>query len=188
MVDRAPHRRVIVCDPTMDWRTSTDWPAYDRVQELARYFGDRRPPRRVILTVADYQAELAMVARWAMQAQAGFMRGRHQSRLLLVLDEASGAMPSRGALDPTTKALIERGRHYGIDVVAITQRPSQVHADMRSNSALRIYYPVGDAIDWKPVQDHIGSEGVAAVKRLPKFSGLACSGSDWRVIRAPAPQ
>lgn len=185
MVRRAPHRRVIVCDPTMDWRTETSWPAFNGVGQLARYFADPNPPQHVIVTVYDYPAEAVTLASWCMKAQAGFMHGRHRLRLLLVLDEASGAMPSRGSLDPALKGLIERGRHYGIDVVAITQRPSQVHADMRSNSGLRCYLPVGDEIDWKPVRDHIGREGEARVKALPPFTALACDSTGQRPVKAP---
>ena len=96
LVRRADHRRVIVLDPTLDWMKDTGWPTYRSARQLAGYFADSKPPRQVICIADDYPAEAETVARWCMQAQAGFMAGRHRQRLLLVLDEGRGDWEARG--------------------------------------------------------------------------------------------
>jgi len=176
---------VVVLSPTLDWRDDTGWPTVYGLRDVAGYLQDRRPGRHLIMVPGDYRAEAETVARWCMEAQKPFLEGRSTSRLLLVLEEASEALPSSRPPGRWLKALIARGRHYGVDMIAISQRPSQVHPDMRSNSGLRVYYKVNDHVDWKPIADHLGPAGESRVRTLPEFHGLACWGSEQRVIKAP---
>ena len=186
LVKRAPHRRIIVCDPTIDWSRHYGVEPITKLADLAAHFRKRRPVRLVIYQPPKgrYAEAAAAVAQMAMQAQEPVFQGRSPHRLLLVFDEASGAMPSRGSLNPEIMAMVERGRHYGIDAMALTQRPSKVHADFRGNSELRLYLPVYDGTDLKAISQELGADA-KRIPSLPRFHALVWQHGQTSVMALP---
>ena len=110
------------------------------------------------------------------------------ARLLLVFDEASQAVPARRELSRDMHSLISRGRHFGIDLLAITQRPKNVNAEMRSAAATKYLFPVHDATDTGALQESIGKTGVEKLAQLPPFHCLRrIGGSELVTLKAPNP-
>lgn len=173
LVAKADHRRVIILDPSDDWSRALGKKPVKGRRGIAEYFAKSRPDRMVIVQPGDYAADAEYLAALAMYAQRAVAEGRADYRMLIVFDEASEAVPSAQPVGKHMKSLIMRGRHSQIDMLAIAQRPTGVHPDYRSNAALKLFYPVHDAIDQRTVADAIGKDGLARLMALPKYTALA---------------
>ncbi len=176
-------------DPTLDWTREARGAPLASMADVAAWMGGKKRGRLAIYRPPDgrYQEAADVVARMAFQAQAPFFKKGNGQRLLIVLDEASGALPSRGTLSPAVQGLIERGRHYGVDLVAITQRPSQVHANMRGNSALRVYLPVFDHGDVATIKKEIGP-AADRLATLPPYTALVQNAGTVTELPVPRPK
>lgn len=176
LVEAHRARRTLIVDPSGDWsRVLKTTPL--RRTELIKWLQRKRPARVAIYEPAagEEARDAAICARLAMEAQLPFESGHMAHRFLLVLEEAAELVPATRPPAPTMKAAILRGRHRGLDMMAISQRPSQVHADFRSNAGLRLLFPVYDPLDVRAIGDLIGREQAARLATLPKFHALA-----WR--------
>jgi len=104
--------------------------------------------------------------------QAGYQNGRHRDGVLLVVEEADQGFPSAALPSHLTgmKAAILRGRHAGISILAVSQRPALVSATLRSNAAAWIVFALADHVDYQVVRQKGGPAALAAVQTLPSFS------------------
>ena len=146
-VDRAP--RVIVFDPLGQYAREFRWPLAGDLASLHRLAAERwrsPAPWRLALTVAgDFDTELHKLSVYLWHAMAPFERGRDRKKMLLIVEEMNLSVP----VHPLPKGrrgfmrLVLQGRHRGIAIIGVSQRPALVSADFRSSAAETIIFPLG---------------------------------------------
>jgi DNA helicase HerA-like ATPase len=78
--------------------------------------------------------------------QAQYRKGKG-ARVVIVLEEADQVAPLNAL--PTSANGIQvdlpnRGRHYGVDYLAVTQRPAQLYPNVRSQAASQVFFRLGE--------------------------------------------
>ena len=175
------YKMAVAIDPARDWQWSRGWVRADTLKEVAALIRKHwRGGKRIAYTPpVGYEAEaLHHLSGMVFQAQEAFFAGSSARKFLVVVDEAAEAYGNRHQerQDLTGfKRVLNQGRHHGIDVVAITQRPQDVATRMRTNADTFYAFRLGDAAAIKAVADKIGRAEAAKVAKLPAFSYVQIS-------------
>jgi len=149
MVERS--RRVVVFDPLGQYGREFHWPMATNIRELhdfvARFWRD---PFRIAYTApGDFVTELHRLALYLWEAMRPYDTGRDRHMLVLVVEEMNLSVPVHKL--PATRRGFERlvlqGRHRGIEIIGVSQRPALVSADFRSSVAETYVLPLG-------IEDH----------------------------------
>lgn len=128
-----PVRRVVAFDPIAEYGGIRCERIGDVRKALAANWG--RGFRVSYVPPANYEMQAAdELSRLLQRAQQPYFDGRDDRQITLVLEEADLAYPSSGKAPGALKALCLRGRHYGINIVAVSQRPTLVHPTLRGNA------------------------------------------------------
>lgn len=115
----------------------------------------------------DAQA-LHELSHLLLKVQAPYKAARESRKLALVVDELADGFPTGApaqGLDGFSR-VARQGRHYGIEVVGITQRPSGVDPVFRGNCDTRVFFSLTEAIDLDAVARMIGRDHARTVGRL----------------------
>jgi hypothetical protein len=107
---------------------------------------------------------------WAVQAP--YEVGRDRQKLTLVVEEMDLSFPSR-ALPAELNGMmrtVNQGRHAGIEVMGVSQRPALVSATFRGNCAATYVFPLSFADDRTEILRLIGREHEAALTALAPHS------------------
>ena len=106
---------------------------------------------------ADMLAECHRLAELLWQGQAPYGNGLKR-RLTFIVDEANIAFPVTGlkAGQRAMQKLTLQGRHRGIEMALITQRPSLVSKDYRGNCSEFVIFPLTNKDDQKAITTFIG--------------------------------
>ncbi|MET4701980.1 DNA helicase HerA-like ATPase [Constrictibacter sp. MBR-5] len=102
-------------------------------------------------------------------AQIAYDDGRDTRKLLLVVEEANLGFPNR-PMRPGEDAflrLILQGRHRGIEIIAVTQRPALVSPNFRSNAAETYCFALSDEIDLSTMRRMVGKAREAELRAMP---------------------
>ncbi|MDS0927308.1 hypothetical protein OD754_10780 [Rhodobacter capsulatus] len=91
-------------------------------------------------------------------------RSRKWAPIYLVLDEASVYLRR---LDPMISKMFLQGRHYGLGVMMISQRPVHVHPDYRSQAVARFWLRLDEARDRSVAAEALGRDVAARLQSLP---------------------
>ena len=81
-------------------------------------------------------AALSALCRLLMAAQQPFKDGKRGAQMLtLVAEEMNLSFPVSGGVEkcPGFAEICSRGRHYGIEVIGVSQRIAEVHTRFRNN-------------------------------------------------------
>ena len=125
-----------------------------------------------ISTFGQQEKQLNDICYFLVDMQAGYLTGQHNAQITLCVDELDEAFYS-GIMQRDVKNgfgfLCKRGRHYGINLVGISQRTAQVDVCFRGNlSALYLFRHV-DPIDTQKAMDMIGRKYKTAFENLENF-------------------
>ncbi len=141
--------RVIVFDPLGQYAREFGWPLADNLKSLHRVVAERwrsPAPWRLALTVAgDLELELHSLSVYLWHAMAPYERGRDRKKILLIVEEMNLSVPAH-ALRKDRRGfmrLVLQGRHRGIAIIGVSQRPALVSADFRSSAAATVIFPLG---------------------------------------------
>lgn len=90
---------------------------------------------------------------------------------LAVVEEASNGMPSRMTFSkfPYINKMITQGRHRGIGMLIISQRPSDVVSKALSQSQRVYCFRLFAPCDVDALRKYIGSEWVKEIQTLPRY-------------------
>lgn len=155
-------RRLLVWDPEGQWPALAGArPALEAraLLELAR---DRRVTRiayRGAPTAADFDWFCRVAFAWA-QAAPG----------LLVVEELADVTSSAKA-PPAWGVLVRRGRKYGLDLAAITQRPAESDKTILGNAAALVCFRMSRALDRAYMARELDIDK-ARIAALPRFAYL----------------
>ncbi|MEQ8585932.1 MAG: DUF87 domain-containing protein [Thalassobaculaceae bacterium] len=113
---------------------------------------------------ADMVAELHHLARGlrASQKAAGGMPAT------LVIEEANRGYPNQQmpADRRGVQALVLQGRHENINILAVSQRPSNVNPDLRGNADRMVVFRLPSKLDRQRLADEVGHEYINDFRRL----------------------
>ena len=120
---------------------------------------------------AGFEAEdLHALSNLLMQVQEasgyGVSHGRH---LLLLVEEMQVSFPVHSLPRELNgfMALCSRGRHYGINVIGISQRVAEVNNRFRGNCAFQRFYAQANPTDIRTIAQSIGKERAASLMSIP---------------------
>ncbi|WP_422020176.1 zonular occludens toxin domain-containing protein [Pyruvatibacter mobilis] len=189
-----PYKMAIAIDPARDWQRTRGWKrANDLKQVIALIRRHWKAGARISYTPpVGYEAEaLNHVARIVTQAQAGFAEGRLKRKFLIAVDEAAECYGNRhqeATAMAEFKRVINQGRHDGIDVIAITQRPADVATRLRTNADIWWAFRLGDQTAIKAVAEKIGRKEAAQLATMPPFTYLQISNGNVQKGRTRKPR
>lgn len=164
------HKRVVVFDPQGEYG---GLPGFRRCTTLAGVLGAVKAGWRSGFRVAymprgDFPRMLHGVCRMLWVAQAPYERGQDRRKVLLVVEEMNLAYPAArlpSEFYGMSRAVLQ-GRHRGIEIIGVTQRPALVSADFRGQVAETYVFPLSTSHDFKAVCEVYGKEHEPALRAL----------------------
>lgn len=127
---------------------------------------------RMLYRGAPFEAALlSMLCETLWLIQRPYEAGARSEKLTLVVEEMDLSFPSRflpAGLEGMTRT-INQGRHVGLNVLGITQRPALVSATFRGNVSDTFIFPLGWAADRGDICQMIGREHLPAISQLGNF-------------------
>jgi len=159
----------------LDWSELCDF--LDYAESLERF--------RVGLSEPGHEAHfcaLALVVGHRLQQEP-------RARQLVTLLEEADLLARPGQEPPVLADLVARGRHEGIELVAVSRRPAEVSRLITSQAEHFYVFRTQEPRDVAYLRSYIGETAAAAVQQLPKFHYVSWSGGRWseRVLGAPGP-
>lgn len=101
--------------------------------------------------------------------QTPYNIGRSKAKITLVVDELDLSFPSGIRRTQPRHAfgfMCNRGRHYGVNLIGISQRPSQVDISFRANLSAAYYFRLAEPADIDTALKNLGSEWRSALVEL----------------------
>lgn len=106
---------------------------------------------------------------------------------LLVLLEEADLIARPGQEPPVFQDLVARGRHAGIELVAVSRRPAEVSRLITSQAEYFYVFRTQEPRDVVYLRGYIGEAAAGAAQQLSAFRYVAWRGGEWSEIALPAP-
>lgn len=184
----ANQARVIVVDPVREIERARlpGWTVCTHIGELVAALNAAAQGGGFRLAYAPPSGRecegLQHVATLLRQWQRPYFERAWRHQVCLVAEEMSLTFPSRGdqgpRLAPAFLELINQGRHYGVNLVGVTQRPTLVPMTWRSAAAHSFAFAMEDPDDVAWVARKVGSEHLDALRAIPEFHYIRKSGRE----------
>ena len=131
--------------------------------------------------------QLHNLCRMLWQAQANYEAGLDGRKLTLVVEEMDLSYPARPlpADSQGMTRLCNQGRHVGINLIGVTQRPTLVSLTFRGNANETWVFPLGWADDQAAILSMIGREHKEKLRDLKNHSFIRYS--DGQVLEGENP-
>lgn len=181
--------RVIWFDPLQEYAREKGVKAFNDLnslklalrKEFARGF------RFAFCPKFGYEIEdLHNLCYFLVKLQAGYMSGAHAAQITLVVDELDLSFPSGQTIKQPTNGfayLCRRGRHYGVNLIGISQRPAQVDVCFRANCSGVYFFRHTDPIDFDIGVKMLGREYKETLRKLNNFEYIFKAGEKIFVHR-----
>jgi DNA helicase HerA-like ATPase len=174
--------RVIVLDPSRDWQKRGVKAVRDLSELSALIARDWKRGFNVVYTAPPGKDALALhrLSDLICAYQEKFYRGRTSDEVTLVVDEMAEAYSNADAQSDHLsgfRRVILQGRHFGIGVVGISQRPADIAARFRDNCGRTFCFALHDHTSRDAIVKRIGRSHAGAVGSLAAFEYLAIVGS-----------
>ncbi len=165
-------RRLIVFDPRDEYAIDAGLARFDRLRAMFLAIKRRWSSgfRLAFVPEAGREPEQLhdlVTALW--RAQRPYEQGRDGRKITLVVEEMDLSYPVRflpASMQGMTR-VCNQGRHVGIDVIGVTQRPAQISATFRGNISEAYIFPLARADDRREILGMIGQEYAEQLRRLP---------------------
>lgn len=115
---------------------------------------------------SDEIGALHRLSAFLWEACEGYEGGRDRTKTTLIVEEANLGFPST-MLPPGRdgfRRLILQGRHRGVEIVGVTQRPAKVHPDFRSNCSRLYVFALADHVDVQAMTQIVGPAEARAIR------------------------
>jgi DNA helicase HerA-like ATPase len=167
------HDRVIVLDPIGSYKAQ----GFRTVRTLKEVYkaikaGWHTGFKLILRTPSDEAGCIAVMKELAAALfiiQKPYYSGRDKRKIMLVIDEAHKFFPNR-RMAPIEQEPLENiialGRHYGIEMIAASQRIAKVWTEYRGNCSQSYFFMQGDHTDFSAVLSIIGNEHREALRGL----------------------
>lgn len=180
-INQVKHKNhpTIVVDPLGNWPKDLGVEATRTLSgvasKLKQYW--RTNFRIVYVPAGDRYEALHQISEMLVNLQSDYKAEKHFRQIHLVIDEANLLFPAVGLrMDQQGFAFaLMQGRHWGINITAITQRPKKVHVDLISQSENIYCLALRDDSSIKVVLDVSGNKYRHVLENLEKFEYLKIS-------------
>lgn len=181
--------RVIVLDPLNSFKAK----GFVRVRNLTEMYrlikkGWGGGFKIVLSTGASEEACIKIMQKLARDLfliQKPYYQEKDSRKITLMIDEAHKFFPNR-RLTPEEQEPLENiiclGRHYGIEMIAATQRTAKMWTEYRGNCSQQYFFMQGDHTDFQAVLSTIGTEHRAALRELKPHEYLH-KGPGWNIVK-----
>lgn len=168
----AKNNRLIVIDPIGDYEKESGFTGYKTLKGL--YAGIKKNWHkgfRLVLTVprgTDPKAQLEALADGLFKIQKPYYDGKDKRIITLVVEEMSICYPEKtlGAGERNFMELINLGRHYGVEIIGVSQRIAEVKKNFVGNVSEHYFFRMGAAVDYDAALRLIGRDRQAELKGL----------------------
>lgn len=162
-------RRLVIFDPMGEYgREIAGVASFETVAALLRHVAPRwqRGFKVAFAPSGGYPDALHRLSQALWQAQAPYETGEDRQKLTLIVEEANLGFPSHALPlgQDGFRRLVLQGRHRGIEIVAVTQRPAKVHPDLRANCARIVCFALADHIDVREIGQMIGPDKAREIR------------------------
>jgi DNA helicase HerA-like ATPase len=178
---------VIVFDPLMEYAQRTGYVKAETQVELVRQLKRRWFQKRFHIAYcprngADYPRELHEISGILVRLRHAYFSGLDRRKMTLVVEEMNLSYPVSGLKPDMTgfRDLCSRGRHYGVEVIGISQRMAEVNTNFRGNASETYFLRLAEHNDLTAARKVMGPVWVDTLRSLPKFSYLKRS-EDGRI-------
>ena len=125
---------------------------------------------------ACHEKELRKVAEALLLIQKPYQEGKIYPQITLLIEEMSLAIPNKTGGDvQIMQNLANMGRHYGINLIGIAQRPANVNATFRGSLTEQYFFNLVEPLDVDEVAKKIGRENAELLRRLPNHQAFRYS-------------
>lgn len=166
---KSDHRQ-IVFDP-MDEYTAYGYRRFEKLpvmgKALAKAWG--KGFRFCYVPPANREpVALHQLARMLKAMQSDYKANRDKRKITLIVEELNLSFPVTSLPQELAgfSDICSRGRHYGINIIGITQRPAEVNTRFRGNLEGQYIFRLAEHNDISAIQKTLGPEGAAEVKAL----------------------
>ena len=156
--------RVIVIDPIGDYQQEKGFRCYTTIKGLYKAIkAGWNTGFRAVLVVQrgqDPQRVLEELAEGLFKIQTPYKFGVEGREITLVVEEMSLSYPERtlGQGERSFLELVNLGRHYGVEIMGVSQRIAEVKKNFVGNCSEHFFFRLGSAADRNAVTAIIGTE------------------------------
>lgn len=166
------NNRLIVIDPIGDYEKEAGFTGYKTMRGLLSAIKKNwNKGFRLVLTVprgTDPKTQLEILSDALFTIQKPYYDGKDKRKITLVVEEMSICYPEKtlGSGERNFMELINLGRHYGIEIIGVSQRIAEVKKNFVGNCAEHYFFRMGSAVDYDAVMRMIGRDKKDAIKAL----------------------
>lgn len=170
--------RVIVFDPQMDYASKREYTTVHNQLELVRHIEKRWHAGFRVAYVprmgADCITELHMLSMLMLQVQQPYFGYKDSRKITLVVDELNKSYPVAGLRSDLRGfgELCSRGRHYGVEVIGVSQRMAEVNTNFRGNLSEVFFLRLIEHNDISAVRATLGPDWADKVRGFPNYQYL----------------
>lgn len=175
-------RRVVYFDPLGEWAREKGVIAYvtiSKLQQALRRNFVQGFKCAFIPSFGEEESQLQELSRFLTLIQEGYASGQHRAQLTFVIDELDTSFPT-GSMQKNRKNafgfLCCRGRHYGINLIGISQRMHLVDNVFRANCSGIYLFRHAEPADIDIGVKMLGTEYRNAFKSLDNYQYIYKSG------------
>ena len=168
-------RRVIYFDPLAEWAEEKTVRRFRYLEDLKKAVGDNFANGfrfALIPSFGDEEKILHDLSYWLTEIQAGYGK-THAAQITLVIDELDQSFPT-GAMQKNRKNgfgfLCCRGRHFGINIIGISQRMHLVDNVFRANCSGLYLFRHSEPADIDIGVKILGREYRTEFQNLPNYA------------------
>lgn len=168
----ARNNRVIVIDPIGDYQHEKGFKNYKTLKGLYGAIREQwNTGFRVVLSVQrgqNPQGVLEQLSEGLFKIQKPYYENKPCKEITLVVEEMSLSYPERtlGKNERSFLELVNLGRHYGIEIIGVSQRIAEVKKNFVGNCSEHYFFRLGSASDRNAVTGIIGAEHKQALTAL----------------------
>ena len=124
----------------------------------------------------EHEKELRKVAEALLLVQKPYCEGKIFPQTTLLIEEMSLSVPNKTGGDVRIiQNLSNMGRHYGINLIGVSQRPANVNVTFRASLTEFYFFSLVNKNDIDEVAGIIGRENAEILKKLPNHQAFRYS-------------
>lgn len=122
---------------------------------------------------ADHVQNVADLCTYLTKVQQPYFDEKTNDKITFLIEEMSLSVPNKN--DPRLSKILNLcniGRHYGLEVIGISQRLAEVHTTFRGNTYENYFFALKGAVDIDAAAKILGKEKAERLLSVPVHCGL----------------
>ncbi|MCG8696312.1 MAG: hypothetical protein MI806_34265 [Minwuiales bacterium] len=173
-------RRIVVFDPVDEYGRDHRFGRADTLRGVLKRLkaGWSRGFKIAYVPRGDPVKALHGLSMVIWQAQQPYADGRDRRKITLVAEELNLGFPATQLPKDLGgfRLLTLQGRHRGVEIVGVTQRPAEISATFRGQVSDTWVFPLGEEIDIQRVLKQIGRKHETVLRHLRDHHFIKYSG------------